>query len=187
MPDETIELGQVETVLDGLSSPTNEQLMQAVRAYSERAVASAAAKRGLTAGGSLPSWWTVDSTPGAESFTLEHGGDNYNETLVLLTGDPAMLGGDGNQIHVGASLADADRAFRVDAWGGVTIGPAVANANLVPLLTLTNLAGATFFQVDGFDERMAFFGGTPAVKPTGVAVTAAGIHAALVTLGLIAA
>lgn len=34
---------------------------------------------------------------------------------------------------------------------------------------------------------LGFFGATPAAKPTGVAVTAAGIHAALVTLGLIAA
>lgn len=36
-------------------------------------------------------------------------------------------------------------------------------------------------------STMGFFGATPATKPTGVAVTAAGIHAALVTLGLIAA
>lgn len=33
--------------------------------------------------------------------------------------------------------------------------------------------------------RVGFFGATPAAKPTGVAVDAAGIHAALVTLGLI--
>jgi hypothetical protein len=34
---------------------------------------------------------------------------------------------------------------------------------------------------------LGFFGTTPAARPTGVAVTAAGIHAALVTLGLITA
>ena len=46
----------------------------------------------------------------------------------------------------------------------------------------------------GFDIRsqagvvqLGFFGGTPVEKPTGVAVTAAGIHAALVSLNLIAA
>lgn len=33
----------------------------------------------------------------------------------------------------------------------------------------------------------ASFNATPVVKPTGVAVTAAGVHAALVTLGLIGA
>ena len=37
------------------------------------------------------------------------------------------------------------------------------------------------------EMRTGFFGKTPVAKPTGVAVTAAGIHAALVTLGLIAA
>ncbi len=34
---------------------------------------------------------------------------------------------------------------------------------------------------------MGFFGTTAVAKPSGVAVTASGIHAALVTLGLIAA
>ena len=36
-------------------------------------------------------------------------------------------------------------------------------------------------------QKMGFYGQTPAVQPTGVAVSAAGIHAALVTLGLITA
>jgi hypothetical protein len=37
------------------------------------------------------------------------------------------------------------------------------------------------------DAKIGFFGATPVAKPTGVAVTAAAIHAALVSLGLIAA
>jgi hypothetical protein len=36
-------------------------------------------------------------------------------------------------------------------------------------------------------QKGGFFGATPVVRPSGVAVTAAGIHAALVSLGLIAA
>jgi hypothetical protein len=36
-------------------------------------------------------------------------------------------------------------------------------------------------------RKLAFYGATPVAKPTGVAVSAAGVHAALVTLGLIAA
>lgn len=36
-------------------------------------------------------------------------------------------------------------------------------------------------------QKLAFWGATPIVRPTGVAVTAAGIHAALVSIGLIAA
>lgn len=38
-----------------------------------------------------------------------------------------------------------------------------------------------------YDDKLGFFSTTPIAKPTGVAVTAAGIHAALVSLGLIAA
>lgn len=48
----------------------------------------------------------------------------------------------------------------------------------------TLLVGATGTMVTG---NVGFYGTTPVAKPTGVAVTAAGIHAALVTLGLIAA
>jgi hypothetical protein len=40
---------------------------------------------------------------------------------------------------------------------------------------------------DGSGPAIGFFGTAPAARPTGVAVTAAGIHAALVTLGLITA
>ena len=36
-------------------------------------------------------------------------------------------------------------------------------------------------------QKLGFFGATPVVQRTGVAVTAGGIHAALVTLGLITA
>jgi len=36
-------------------------------------------------------------------------------------------------------------------------------------------------------QKLGFFGTTPAVQQTGVAVSAAGIHAALVNLGLITA
>jgi hypothetical protein len=40
---------------------------------------------------------------------------------------------------------------------------------------------------DGSGPALGFFGTAPAARPTGVAVSAAGIHAALVTLGLITA
>lgn len=42
-------------------------------------------------------------------------------------------------------------------------------------------------QESGASPLIGFFGTAPVVRPTGVAVTAAGIHAALVTLGLITA
>lgn len=34
-------------------------------------------------------------------------------------------------------------------------------------------------------QKLAFYGSTPIIRPTGVAVSAGGIHAALVSLGLI--
>lgn len=46
---------------------------------------------------------------------------------------------------------------------------------------------AVLYQVDGATGAQAWFGATPVTRPTGVAVSAAGIHAALVSLGLIAA
>jgi hypothetical protein len=49
------------------------------------------------------------------------------------------------------------------------------------------IGGWQSLTVQASGGNLAFFGGTPAAKPTGVAVTAAGVHAALVTLGLIAA
>lgn len=42
-------------------------------------------------------------------------------------------------------------------------------------------------QVGSADGSVGFYGTTPIVKQTGVAVSAAGIHAALVALGLIGA
>ena len=57
---------------------------------------------------------------------------------------------------------------------------------------LTNIS----LSIDGWNQvvkiataigSLGFFGATPVVKPTAVPVTAAGVHAALVTLGLIAA
>jgi hypothetical protein len=49
------------------------------------------------------------------------------------------------------------------------------------------IAGWQSLTVQASGGNLAFFGGTPAAKPTGVAVSAAGIHAALVSLGLISA
>jgi hypothetical protein len=53
----------------------------------------------------------------------------------------------------------------------------------------SNNTGTNHITADdnGSALRLGFFNATAATKPTGVAVTAAGIHAALVTLGLIAA
>ena len=57
-------------------------------------------------------------------------------------------------------------------------GSAAAAKGSETLQTVIEIKGA---------QRLGFYGATATSKPTGVAVTAAGVHAALVTLGLIAA
>jgi hypothetical protein len=49
------------------------------------------------------------------------------------------------------------------------------------------VSGGGTRQIQASNAGVGFFGTAPVAKPTGVAVSAAGIHAALVTLGLIAA
>ena len=67
------------------------------------------------------------------------------------------------------------RIIGVDVTGNVIAGIRDAAANV----------NSTIFGNSGFN-RVGFYGTPPIVKQTGVAVTAAGIHAALVNLGLIA-
>jgi hypothetical protein len=53
---------------------------------------------------------------------------------------------------------------------------------------LSVLSGAEAFVIQTLSAgTLGFFGATPVARPTGVAVSAAAIHAALVSLGLIAA
>ena len=77
-------------------------------------------------------------------------------------------------------------------------GGGLADDGAVSILTATNAVLAERLRIDStgvtvegaFDHNgttAGFFGTAPVTKPTGVAVTAAGIHASLVTLGLIAA
>lgn len=81
----------------------------------------------------------------------------------------------------GSLFANADGAvggsivFRVS---GQTVFGAFSNALNLDHPTSVNIAA---------NADLGFFGATPVAKPTGVAVTAGGIHDALVSLGLIAA
>ena len=54
-------------------------------------------------------------------------------------------------------------------------------------LTLATTSAATFAGAVTIGGNVGFYNASPVAKPTGVAVTAAAIHAALVTLNLIAA
>jgi hypothetical protein len=73
---------------------------------------------------------------------------------------------------VQAVLADDAALFLVDDNGGTTC------------LSVDGTGAVGVAKVGG---SLGFYGGAKVAKPTGVAVTAAAIHAALVDLGLIAA
>lgn len=63
----------------------------------------------------------------------------------------------------------------------------VATVDLGFAMLITKFMAASTTLIEGNGTGLGFFATTPAAQPTGVAVSAAGIHAALVTLGLITA
>lgn len=84
-----------------------------------------------------------------------------------------MVAGQAN--HVLTGTAQGDAIIRAVSTGGAGTGK------------LYIVAASSQQRITINSTGMGFFGATPAARPTGVAVTAAGIHAALVTLGLITA
>ncbi len=96
-------------------------------------------------------------------------GNNIGATLYSYSGSPGYwYAGSvrqiGDELHLQAASAVAAKNSEVMLDGVVVKGGAFTS-----------------------DVRLGFYGATPTVKQTGVAVSTAGIHAALVTLGLIAA
>jgi hypothetical protein len=101
---------------------------------------------------------------------------------VTIAANPdGTAGGEGGQIVISAGAG-------TDLGGSVLVlaGPP---DGAVSLASGDNLHGLTIDSagVRVGTTKLAFYSGTPAVQPTGVAVTAEAIHAALVTLGLITA
>ena len=77
----------------------------------------------------------------------------------------------GQPVKAEATGSDTNIDYRIEAKGA-------------GIASLGNTSGTR--QVQASSVGVGFFGTAPVAKPTGVAITAAGIHAALVTLGLIA-
>lgn len=71
--------------------------------------------------------------------------------------------------------------------GPATVTPTGGSGNGAAVFNITWTAANAISIQPTAGGKLAFNAATPIVKPTGVAVTAAGIHAALVSLGLIAA
>jgi hypothetical protein len=160
-------------------------------------------------GGSLPDWWTVDSTPGSESvdfggavsisptdpdvdpLTIDDLFNVYAHGAVRIHPDddtfgPALLVRPGlnpwaNDDLLRLEMPTGEDLVKVGPTGAVTISPSAA----VSGLTVKDSSAGTNLEAN--DTGLGFFGQTPAAQPTGVSVDAASIHAALVSLGLIAA
>lgn len=86
-------------------------------------------------------------------------------------------------IDVGAGTEDFDLVFRTMLNGAAAAERMRIRATAGVLLTDIEIDGA--LNHDG--STVGFYGTTPIVQQTGVAVSAAGVHAALVNLGLITA
>lgn len=143
----------------------------------------------------------------AEAFSVRTIGNSIN-FLVDATGagkvlSPALLFGIGNAFAAGGTPANnldisvttgntaSIRArsaigsdFQAFVPADLTTGTKVGTTLATPLHIQTNNTTRMSF---GSAGEIGFFGAAAVAKPTGVAVTAAAIHAALVTLGLIAA
>ena len=115
----------------------------------------------------------------SNTFQLELGADGTNYKSYIQSAAP---GSNYYPLHINPG------------GGNIILGTAtVTIVNATNTLSMADGAKLSFGTTTGTQigtsasEKLAFHGSTPIVKPTGVAVTADAIHAALVNLGLIAA
>jgi hypothetical protein len=156
----------------------------------------------------LPDWWTVDSTPGAENVEFAGRGAFGNAIPASFDTDtyiPLGVYDDGTanssyaemQLGVEGLVDSAGTGFvnylldAGDTYAGFYISALTAADPSTWIWSITgeaNSSGATSFITGTLDgSSIAFFGAALAARPTGVAVSAPAIHAALVSLGLITA
>lgn len=94
---------------------------------------------------------------------------------------------DGSSAGYLAFFTNSGSAFtervRIDSTGLLTAKSGLALTDATDI----TIGTSTGSKIGQSSSKLGFFGATPAAKPTGVAVSAAAVHEALVTLGLIAA
>lgn len=148
----------------------------------------------------------IYSSAGTDTYTSKVTGDSVER--FVLNADGSMQWGSGSAAldttlyRFGPNALGTDDDFvslidlYVRAGGANQIAVGLVGPGSTGAITFgngdTNLYrnSAGVLKTDGamaIAGNVGFYGTTPVAKPTGVAVTAAGIHAALVTLGLIAA
>lgn len=125
---------------------------------------------------------------------LTIGANTVNGLIGTTTG--AQIGWNAFQIYMytpGGMQLVLDDNVPAFAFTGAPISVDTINAPAGTFLALDAPGNILFLGTTGAavlgqnSTEISFYGGTPIVKPTGVLVTAAGIHAALVALNLIAA
>jgi len=107
--------------------------------------------------------------------------------VQIIAGDGGGSGGDINLTAGGVPSSYAGNGGNISIDSGIALG---SGSNGYVLLSLGGVPAIKIQPADATTTapvKIGFFGATPVVKPTGVAVTAAAIHTALVSLGLIAA
>jgi hypothetical protein len=136
-------------------------------------------------GGGLPAEWTVGAD-GSLIIASTALSSDYADLFNLL------VESGGKTVFSSDSSGNAHWTFEEDGsnWTFSSTGADVPGTVLLIREYDVTFAGngvASLFTVDRENNKLGFFNHAPAAQPTGVAVTAAGIHAALVTLGLITA
>lgn len=146
-------------------------------------------------GGSLPSWWTDNGDVLGLTMTMP---SNFKDAIVVDVGDVANLS-DSAYILRGYDSVNDKILWDFDGYGSLAVFGENLGGNVGGIL-ITNQTGQTLFKVftNGLVElgpgglleisgtQIGFFGNA-ASQQTGVAVSAAAIHAALVSYGLITA
>jgi len=133
---------------------------------------------------------TAATIYGAGAFPLVSAVTNVVSNVLTLTHDTSGTAANGFGASVALKLessttAAQDAALISALWNDAT--HATRKADLVLSAYDTAVREGLRIRGNGSGPAIGFFGTAPAARPTGVAVTAAGIHAALVTLGLITA
>lgn len=114
---------------------------------------------------------------------------NYSKGWVYVDSTSAAIGGNNNTFYTTLTDTYAEHAG-TDVMRANSSGTSFSRTGGFGSAFLANSSG-TAINYDGTTRVLAdttglgFFGATPVAKPTSVAVSAAGIHAALTSLGLI--
>jgi hypothetical protein len=136
---------------------------------------------GLSAGS------TTGAGLGGSVFVYAGGGDGGGGIVEIIAGDGNAGGGGIDITAGGVSASGAGAGGNITITSGLASGSGSNGSIEISLAGIVAIAIQPANATSTAPVKIGFFGATPIVKPTGVAVTAADIHTALVNLGLIAA